>query len=82
MTTTELLAAHREMEADGERMTDRMALEIVPGSPIASFTTYGAAYDYMVSLGLRGYTVTADTFLGYAVRKFVPLSSQSMMRRV
>lgn len=48
-----------------------------PGPSIASFTNYGDAYSYQQMLGGFGYTVTADTLLGFSVRKWItqPMSA-------
>jgi hypothetical protein len=83
MTSTELLAAHREMEAEGQilRMTDTCAEEIVPGTAVASFSTPLEAREYALNLG-RGYCVTTDTHLGWAVRKLMPMPSIAALKRV
>jgi len=52
-------------------LLENAAVAREPGPPIASFTTYGDAYAYQQILGGFGYTVTADTMLGYAVRKWI-----------
>ena len=62
---------------DATAVRDQYA-KVVPGVSVASFPTYGDAYTYMTQvMGGRGYTVTADTMLGYSVRKWVHLDSLS-----
>jgi len=52
-------------------LLENAAVAREPGPPIASFTTYGDAYAYQQILGGFGHTVTADTMLGYAVRRWI-----------
>lgn len=58
------------------------APEIVPGTSVGSFPTMMEAYAYLQFLGLRGYTVTSDTMLGWSVRKLMPISQQAPLRTV
>jgi len=44
MTTTELLAAHREMEADGERSPSRLLIETARATADIANATYAVAY--------------------------------------
>ena len=58
MTTTELLAAHREMEADGERSPSRLLIETARATADIANATYAVAYQE----GQRVANVQRDRF--------------------